>query len=115
MQELYACLLYTCLCCSRHMQKHVCKMYNKVDYDITNFVVSECLGHVSNSAHEAQYICALCDKWLKETSNENPVIPHYAKYPNTVAGENFLKALNQRLNMCAHAVIICFFLNCATF
>ena len=44
----------TCMCCNRHMQKHVCKMYNKVDYDFTNFVVSQCLGHVSNSAHEEQ-------------------------------------------------------------
>ena len=48
------------------MQKHVCKMYNKVDYDFTNFVVSQYLGHVSNYVHEEQYICALCDKRLKE-------------------------------------------------
>ena len=33
----------TCVCCNRHMQKHVCKMYNKVDYDFKNFVVSQCL------------------------------------------------------------------------
>ena len=78
------------------MQKHVCNMYNKVDYDVTNFVVSQCLGHVSNSEHEEQYICALCDKRLKETSNENPVVPYYAKYPNAVAGAKLLKALNQR-------------------
>ena len=45
----------------------------KVDYDFTNFVVSQCLGHVSNSAHEEQYICAICDKRLKVTSNENPI------------------------------------------
>ena len=30
----------TCVCCNRHMQKHLCKMYNKVDYDFTNFIVS---------------------------------------------------------------------------
>ena len=30
----------TCVCCNRHMQKHPCKMYNKVDYNFTNFVVS---------------------------------------------------------------------------
>ena len=57
------------------MQKHVCKICNKVDYDFTNYVVSQCLGHVSNSAHEEQYIHALCDKRLKETSNENLVLP----------------------------------------
>ena len=45
-------------------------MYNQVDYDFTNFVVLQCLGHVLTSAHEEQYICALCDKRLKETSNE---------------------------------------------
>ena len=41
-------------------------MYNKVDYDFTNFFVSQRLGHVSNSVHEEQYIYALCDKRLKE-------------------------------------------------
>ena len=90
------------------MQKHVCKIYNKVDNDITNFVVSQCLGHVSNSVHEEQYICALCDKRLKETSNENPFIPYYAKYPNAVAGVNFLKALNQRpqyVCTCCHCML----------
>ena len=41
-------------------------MYNKLDYDFTNFVVSQCLGHVSNSGNAEQYICASCDKKLKE-------------------------------------------------
>ena len=100
----------TCVCCNRHMQKHVPKMYNKVDYDFTNFVLSQCLGHISNSAHEDQYMCALCDKRLKETSNENPVLPYYAKYPNAVAGANFLKALNQRSEYvcsCCHHMLFC--------
>ena len=64
--------------------------------------------NVSNSAHEEQYICALCDKRLKEKSNENPVLPYYAKYPKTVAGANFLKALNQRLEYvctCCHCML----------
>ena len=86
----------TCQCFNRHMQKQLCKMYNKVDYDFTHFVVSQCLGDVSNSAQEEQYICALYDKRLKERSNENPVLPYYEQYPNAVAGANFLKALNQR-------------------
>ena len=71
-------------------------MYNKLDYDSTSFVVSQCLGHVSHSENGEQYICASCDKRLKETTNENPVFPYYGKYPNAVAGANFLKALNQR-------------------
>ena len=85
-----------CVCCNRHMQKHACKMYNKVDYDFTNFVVSQCLQLVLNSVHEEQYICLSCDKILKETSDENPVVPFYAKYPNAGTGADFLKALNQR-------------------
>ena len=56
----------TCMHCNRHMQKHVCKMYNKVDYDFTNFVVSQCLKHISNSVHDEQYICFTCDKILKK-------------------------------------------------
>ena len=99
----------TCVCCNRHMQKHVCKMYNKVDYDFTN-VVSQCLQHVSNSVHEEQYICSSCDKRLKETSDENPVVPYYAKYPNAVMEANFLKALNQRpeyVCTCCHCMLFC--------
>ena len=56
---------FTCVCCNKDVHKHIRKMYNKVDYDFTNFVVSWCLGHVSNSANEDQYICASCDKRLK--------------------------------------------------
>ena len=78
------------------MLKHVCKMYNKVDYDFTNFVVSQHLVHVSNSAHKKQYMHVSCDKKLKETNNENPVLPYYAKYLNAVAGGNILKALSKR-------------------
>ena len=60
----------TCMCCNRHMQKHLCTIYNKLNYDFTNFVVSQCLQHVSNSVHDDQYICSSCDKILKETSDE---------------------------------------------
>ena len=97
-----------CVCCNRHMQKHVCKMYNKVDYDFTNFVVSQPLQHVSNSVHEEQYICSSCDKRLKETSDEHPVVPYYAKYPNAVTRANFLKALNQSpeyVCTCCHCML----------
>ena len=90
------------------MQKHVCKMYNKVDYDFTNFVVSQGLQHVSNSVHEEQYICTSCDKGLKETRDENPVLPYHAKYSNAVTGANFLKALNQRpeyVYTCCHHML----------
>ena len=85
----------TCVCFNTDVQKDTCKIYNKADYDFTSFVVSQCLRHVSNPTHnEYQYICTSCDKRLKETSNENPVLPYYAKYQNAVAGANFLKAVS---------------------
>ena len=64
----------TCMCCNTDVQKDICKIYNKADYDFRSFIVSQCLGHVSNPANnEDQYVCTSCDKRLKETSNENPV------------------------------------------
>ena len=49
-------------------------------------------------------------KRLKETSNENPVLPYFGKYPNAVAGINFLKALNQRpeyvCTYCHHMLVL---------
>ena len=72
------------------------------------FVVLQCLQYVSNSVHEEQYICSSCDKILKETSDENPVVPYYAKYPNAVMGANILKALNQRpeyVSTCCHGML----------
>ena len=92
------------------MQKHLCKMYNKLDYNFTNFVVSQCLQHVSNSLHDDQYICLSCGKTLKETSDENPVVPHYARYANIVTGLDFLKALQQRpeyVCTCCHCMLFC--------
>ena len=59
---------------------------------------------------ERLYICASCDKRLKETTNENPVLPYYVKCPNAVAGANFLKALNQRPEYgctCCHHMLFC--------
>ena len=56
----------TCVCCNRPMQKQVCKMYKKEDYDFSYFVVSQCLQHLPNSTHELQYICISCDKALKQ-------------------------------------------------
>ena len=86
-----------CVLQHRCAEIYISTMYNKLDYDFTSFVVSQCLGHVSHSENAEQYICASCDKRVKEkTTNENPVLPYYVKYPNAVAGTNFLKPLNQR-------------------
>ena len=98
----------TCVCCNRHMQKHLCKMYNKLNYDFTNFVVSLCLQHASHALHDDQYICSSCNKTLKETSDENPVVPFYARYTYIVTGTNFLKALHQRpeyVCTCCHCML----------
>ena len=93
----------TCVCCNT--------VYNKAGYDFTCFVVSQCLGHVSNPANnEVQYICTSCHKRLQDTSNENPVLPYYGKYPHAVAGANFLKALKQRpeyVCTCCHCMLFC--------
>ena len=100
----------TCVCYNTDVQKDISKMYNKLDYDFTGFVVSQCLGHVPNSGNAEQYICVSCDKRLKETTNENPVLSYYGKYPNAVAGANFLKALNQRpeyVCTCCHHMLFC--------
>ena len=45
------------------------------------------------------YICEsvhLCNKALKQTSDDNPLVPYHVKYANAVTEANFLKALNQR-------------------
>ena len=94
-EELQQKMICVCVCCNRHMQKHVCKMYNK-DYDFSYFVVSQCLQHILNSVHEEQYICTSCDRGLKQTGDENPGVPYHAKNANAVTGANFLKALNER-------------------
>ena len=87
----------TCVCSNTDVMKDICKIYNKTGYDFRSFVVSQCLGHVSHHANnEDQYICTSCDKILKETSNENSVLPYYGKYLHVVAGANFLKGLHKR-------------------
>ena len=55
----------TCVCCNRPMQKQICKIYNKEDYNFSYFVVSQCSQHLPNSTQEVQYICMSCDKALK--------------------------------------------------
>ena len=81
----------TYICCITEVQKDICKMYNKGTSQVLLY------HNVSNPANnEDQYICTSCDKGLQETSNENPVLPYYGKYPHAVAGTNFLKAINQR-------------------
>ena len=84
------------------MQKHLCKIYNKVDYNFTTFVVSWCLQHVSNSVHDEQYMCSSCDKILQETSDENPVVPHYTKYPNAATGAKLSKDTESKTWICVH-------------
>ena len=99
----------TCVCCNRQMKKHVCKMYNKEDYEFSYFVVSQCLQHLAKSTHEVQYICISCNKALQQTHDENPLVPYHAKYANAVTGAKFLKALNQRPEYVCTTAIACYF------
>ena len=43
--KMYMCVLQHC---NTDVQKDICKMYNKVDYDFTSFVVSQCLGRIKS-------------------------------------------------------------------
>ena len=43
---------FVCVCCSRSVEKSMCQLYNKVDYDFSNFVVSRCLPHVRDCIDE---------------------------------------------------------------
>ena len=99
------------VCVATQMCRKIYLKCTTKETGFTSFVVSQCLGHVSNPANnEDQYTCTSCDKRLKETSNENPVLPYYGKYPPAVAGANFLKALNQRpeyVCTCCHCMLFC--------
>ena len=111
---------YICKSCHEELQQklYVCvvtnrcrNMYAKCTTNKTNFsyfVVSQCLQHVSNSVHEDQYISMSCEKGLKQTSDENPVLPYHAKYSNAVTGANFLKSLNETpeyVCICCHSML----------
>ena len=100
----------TCVCCNRPMQKQICKIYNKEDYNFSYFVVSQCLQHLPNSTQEVQYICMSCDKALKQTSDEDPCVPYHTRNANAVTGAKFLKALNQKpeyVCTCCHHMLFC--------
>ena len=89
-KKLHVCVV-TDICRNMHV-----KCTTKWTMTLQIFFVSQCLQHVSNSVHDEQYICSSCSKILTETSDENPIVPHHAKYPNVVTGANFLKTLKQR-------------------
>ena len=92
------------------MQKQICKIYNKEDYNFSYFVVSQCLQHLPNSTQEVQYICISCDKALTQTSDENPCVPYHTRNANAVTGAEFLKALNEKpeyVCTCCHRMLFC--------
>ena len=55
---------FVCVCCSRNVEKSMCQLYRKADYDFSTFVVSRCLPHVRDCADEEKYICLSCHKRL---------------------------------------------------
>ena len=48
---------FVCVCCSRNVEKSMCQLYMKADYDFSTFVVSRCLPHVRDCEDEQKYIC----------------------------------------------------------
>ena len=86
---------FVCVCCSRNVEKNMCQLYRKADYDFSTFVVSQCLPYVGDCEDEEKYICLSCHKRLKETNKNNMVLPYYGRYPNVKAGTNFLKSLQE--------------------
>ena len=74
-------------------------------------VVDESLSSFQNNVlfqRIPKDISTSCNKALKQTSDENPVLPYHAKYANAVTGANFLKALNQRpeyVCTCCHCML----------
>ena len=73
----------------------MCELYRKADYDFSNFILSQCLANVRDCEDKEKYICLSCNKRLKETNNNNIVLPYYGRYPDVKAGVNFLKSLQE--------------------
>ena len=74
-----------CVCCSRNVEKSMCQLYMKADYDFSNVGVSECLPYVRDCEDEQKYICLSCHKRLTETNNDNIVLPYHGRYPHVKA------------------------------
>ena len=53
--------------CRRNVEKRMCQLYRKADYDLSNFIVSQCLVNVRDCEDEEKYIWLSCHKRLKET------------------------------------------------
>ena len=99
---------FVCVCCSRKVEKSMCQLYRKADYDFSTFVVSRCLPHVRDLEDEEKYICLSCQKRLEETNNYNIVLPYYGRYLNVKAGTNFLKShqeMSQLVCTCCHRIL----------
>ena len=97
-----------CMCVLQNKcwEKYVSTLYES--YDFSSFVVSWCLPHVRDCEDEQKYICLSCHKRLKETNNDNIVLPYYGRYPNVKAGTNFLKSLQempQFVCTCCHRIL----------
>ena len=87
--------IFVCVCCIRNVETSMCQLYRKADYDFSTYVVSQCLPHVRDCEDEEKCICLPCHKRLKETNNNNMVLPYYGRYPNVKVGTNFLKSLQE--------------------
>ena len=100
---------FICVCYNTDVHKDICKMYNKVDYDFSSFVISQYLGHVANSTNEDQYICASCDKRLIETSNEKPSFTILWKVSKCSSRSKLSESTESKTCICVHMLSSCFF------
>ena len=60
--KFYLCVL------RRNVEKSMCELFRKANYDFSNFTVSQCLANVWDCEGEEKYICLSCHKRLKETN-----------------------------------------------
>ena len=80
----------------------------QADYDLSNFIVSQCLANVRDCEDEEKYIYLSCHKRLQETNDNNIVLPYYGRYLNVKVSANFLKSLQempQFMCTCCHHIL----------
>ena len=58
---------FVCVCCSRNVEKSMCQLYMKADYDLSSIVISRCLPHVRDYEDEQKiYMPVMSQKTHRE-------------------------------------------------
>ena len=98
---------FSCVCCNRNIEQHLCKQYNIEDYDFSHYIVSRCLPDTSDEGDD-KYICISCHKRLVEANPENVSVPYFVNNRCVNAGAKFLKALQEKpqyVCTCCHRLL----------